>query len=46
MYKKENKEQKSFDNFNIPYISSNLDPNNRWVKLAKMMPWEMIESYI
>ncbi len=45
MYKKENKEQKSFDNFNIPYISSNLDPNNRWVKLAKMMPWEMIESY-
>lgn len=42
MYKKENKEETMFD-FNGAY-GVKLDENNRWVKKAKIIPWDKIEE--
>lgn len=42
MYKYRSK-QISFTDFNTP-IGMKLNPNNRWVKKAKMIPWDEIEQ--
>ena len=42
MYKKENKEESIFD-FNGAY-GIKLDEENRWVKKAKIIPWDEIEQ--
>jgi hypothetical protein len=43
MYRKCISDQMSIEDF-TPSFGWELDPNNRWVKLAKIMPWEMIED--
>jgi hypothetical protein len=42
MYKLQDR-QINFDDFNQP-LGLELDPNNRWVKKSKIIPWDEIES--
>jgi hypothetical protein len=35
--------QMTFDDFILPF-SGSLDPDNRWIKLSKLIPWEAIEK--
>ena len=35
--------QMEFENFNLPF-GGKLNSNNRWVKLARMIPWDEIEE--
>lgn len=43
MYRKRNREQVSIDDF-IPPFGGKLLADNRWVKLARVIPWERIEE--
>lgn len=44
MYIKENKYQlKLIEDFELPF-GGKLNPNNRWVKLSELIPWEKIEE--
>jgi len=43
MYRKRNREQVSIDDF-IPPFGGKLLANNRWVKLAQVIPWDRIEG--
>ncbi len=43
MYKQENKRQQEFEQFYLPFGGS-LNPRNRWVLLAKLIPWEEFEE--
>lgn len=43
MYKRANPEQMGIDAFFLPF-GGKLDKSNRWVKLARMMPWQHIEE--
>jgi hypothetical protein len=44
MYRKESERlQMSLDDFELPF-GGKLSAENRWVKLAKLMPWDMIED--
>lgn len=43
MYKKNDKNQLTMEEFNIPF-GDRLRAENRWVKMAKIMPWELIEE--
>ena len=43
MYRKRNREQVSIDEF-IPPFGGKLLVDNRWVKLARVIPWERIEE--
>ena len=42
MYRFNQEKQTSFEDFNQP-LGLEMDPNNRWVKKAEMIPWESIE---
>ena len=42
MYK-HNLKQMEFENFNLPF-DGKLRSGNRWVKLAKFIPWEEFEG--
>lgn len=44
MYRKNNKEQLTIEDFFLPF-GGKLDTNNRWVKLAEITPWDHIEEY-
>ena len=44
MYRKDNKEQLTIEDFFLP-CGGKLDAKNRWVKLAEITPWERIEEY-
>ncbi len=45
MYRKQSKNQRSFENFALPF-GGKLSGENRWVKLAELVPWdEYEESY-
>ena len=45
MYRQESSKQLSFEDFYLPF-GGHLDPNNRWVRLADLIPWdEFEESY-
>jgi transposase, IS5 family len=35
--------QHAFPDFYLPF-GGRLDPENRWVKLAKIIPWHLIEE--
>jgi len=35
--------QLTFDNFHLPF-GGKLDPQNRWVKLAELIPWHVAEK--
>ena len=43
MYKQEDRRQQEFENFYLPFGGS-LNPRNRWVILAKIIPWEEFEE--
>ena len=45
MYRQESSMQFDFEDFYLPF-GGHLDPNNRWVRLAVLIPWdEFEESY-
>jgi len=43
MYRKKDRNQLSIDDFILPF-GGKLSGENRWVELANIMPWEMIED--
>ena len=43
MYKFKKEKQISFTDFNQP-LGMQMNPDNRWVKKAAMIPWETIEA--
>jgi hypothetical protein len=43
MYRKRNNGQISIEEFHLPF-GGTLDPDNRWVQLEKLMPWEQIKE--
>lgn len=43
MYKKQFHTQLSFDNFNQP-IGLSMNPENRWIKKAELIPWTALEG--
>ena len=44
MYRKDNKEQLTIEDFFLPF-GGKLDAKNRWIKLAEITPWDRIEEY-
>ena len=43
MYRSKNCQQLEFPDFYLPF-SGHLDPENRWVALARLVPWELAEE--
>ena len=43
MYRKESKNQLSFEDFYLPF-GGKLNGNNRWIKLSQLIPWEEFED--
>ena len=43
MYHTNNNRQMDIPNFYLPF-SGTLEPNNRWIQLAKIVPWELAEE--
>ena len=43
MYKKNRNKQLAFEHFDQP-LGLKLNPDNRWVKKAAMIPWDTIEA--
>ena len=43
MYKSDNKLQSSFLDFNQP-MGLHMNPENRWIKMADMIPWDVFEK--
>jgi len=43
MYKKVDRDQQTLDDFILPF-GGKLRVDNRWVKIAQMLPWEFIED--
>ena len=43
MYRKHHNGQLSIEEFHLPF-GGTLDPDNRWVVLAQLIPWEELES--
>lgn len=43
MYRKTSENQPEFDNFTVPF-GGHLNPKNRWVQLAEIIPWKIFEE--
>jgi len=43
MYKKADRAQLSIEEFYLPF-GGQLNADNRWVKLARLMPWDLVED--
>lgn len=43
MYRSKNRQQLEFTDFYLPF-SGHLDPENRWIALARLVPWELAEE--
>ncbi len=43
MYRSTNRQQLEFPDFYL-HFSGHLDPENRWVALAQLIPWELVEQ--
>ena len=43
MYRGKNHQQLEFPDFYLPF-SGHLDPENRWIKLARLVPWELAQQ--
>jgi hypothetical protein len=43
MYLTEDKQQLAFEDFYLPF-GGKLNPNNRWVQLAQLIPWSELEA--
>ena len=44
MYRRNNQITKQLSIFDFIFPYGDLDPNNRWVKLAELIPWDKIED--
>jgi hypothetical protein len=43
MYHSKSPQQLEFPDFYLPF-SGHLDPENRWVRLARLVPWDLAET--
>jgi IS5 family transposase len=43
MYRREHRHQLSFEDFFLPF-GGKLSGDNRWVKLAELIPWDELED--
>jgi hypothetical protein len=43
MYRKNHNGQLSIKEFHVPFCGT-LDPDNRWVQLAELIPWQELEE--
>ncbi len=43
MYEKKNPEELEFVDFYQPF-GGRMDPNNRWIRMARLIPWDMLEE--
>lgn len=43
MYKIQNDQQISFEDFNQP-LGLKMNPDNRWIKKSELMPWAKLED--
>ena len=43
MYRSKNRQQLEFPDFYLPF-RGHLDPENRWIALARLVPWELAEE--
>ena len=43
VYRSKNRQQTEFPDFYLPF-SGHLDPDNRWIALARLVPWELAEE--
>ena len=43
MYRREPRHQLSFEDFFLPF-GGKLSGDNRWIKLAELIPWEDLED--
>jgi IS5 family transposase len=43
MYRSKHRDQLEFPDFYLPF-SGHLDPTNRWIALARLVPWELAEE--
>lgn len=43
MYRRQSSQQLEFPDFYLPF-SGHLDPENRWVQLARLVPWQLAEE--
>jgi hypothetical protein len=43
VYRKQQREQREFEDFHLSF-GGRLSSDNRWVRLAKLIPWEQIEA--
>lgn len=43
MYRNKYREQREFPDFYLPF-SGHLDPENRWIALARLVPWQLVEE--
>ena len=43
MYRSKHRQQTEFPDFYLPF-SGHLDPDNRWIALARLVPWELAEE--
>ena len=44
MYRQESPKQLSFEDFYLPF-GGHLNPNNRWIRLAELIPWDEFEAF-
>jgi hypothetical protein len=43
MYRTNSRKQQEFPDFYLPF-SGHLDPDNRWIALARLVPWELVDE--
>ena len=43
MYRREHRHQLSFEDFYLPF-GGTLSGDNRWIKLAELIPWDELED--
>jgi transposase, IS5 family len=43
MYRRNSEDQLEFPDFYLPF-SGHLDPENRWIALARLIPWRLVEE--
>ena len=45
MYRREHRHQLSFEDFFLPF-GGKLSGDNRWIKLAELIPWDELEARV
>lgn len=44
MYKRKSPQMTMFEKPEAFIMSTELDPNNRWVRMSKLIPWDLVEE--